>query len=129
VKLLLDQNLSYKLVDRLADVFPGSTQVRLLGFARYSDSELWYYARTHGFVFVTKDEDIPELALLRGSPPKVVWVRIGNSTTQAVERLLRANVDVIRAFLDDPERTVLERDRLITRSRSRARRRSSPARW
>ncbi|HWS72615.1 MAG TPA: DUF5615 family PIN-like protein [Thermoanaerobaculia bacterium] len=77
MKLLLDHNLSHKLVSRLADVYPESSQTRLLGFGRTSDSELWFYARTHGYLFVTKDRDVAELAILRGAPPKVVWFRTG----------------------------------------------------
>jgi predicted nuclease of predicted toxin-antitoxin system len=108
VKLLLDHNLSHKLVDRLADVYPGSTQTRLLGFASTGDSEIWFYARTHGYIFVSKDRDIAELAVLRGAPPKVVWLRIGNCTAADVERTLRANVDAIRALVDDPDSAALE---------------------
>ena len=57
MKLLFDHNLSHKLVSRLAGEYPGSTQTRLLGFARTADPEIWFYARTHGFIIVSKDED------------------------------------------------------------------------
>lgn len=108
MKLLLDHNLSHKLVARVADLFPDSTQTRLLGFERASDSHLWFYARTRGYVFVTKDRDVAELAILRGAPPKVVWLRVGNCSARDVERVLRANAAVIEAFVSDPERVVLE---------------------
>jgi predicted nuclease of predicted toxin-antitoxin system len=108
LKLLLDQNLSHKLVERLADVFPGSTQTRLLNYATAADPELWFYARTHDFVIVSKDNDFAELAVLRGAPPKVVWLRLGNCSTAAVERLLRANAVAIAELLQDPQRAVLE---------------------
>jgi predicted nuclease of predicted toxin-antitoxin system len=108
VKLLLDHNLSHKLVARLEDLYPKSTQTRLLGFARAADPEIWFHARTHGHVIVTKDNDFVELAVLRGGPPKVVWLRIGNCSSAAVEQLLRRNVSVIAEFLDDSERVVLE---------------------
>jgi len=108
VKLLLDHHLSHKLVARLADVFPESTQTRLIGFARAPDPEIWFHARSHGFLIVSKDNDFAELAVLRGAPPKVIWLRIGNCSTRAVERLLRLHVSVIEEFADDPERVVLE---------------------
>ena len=92
MKLLLDHNLSHKLVAKLADLFPESTQTRLLGFGRMRDTELWFYARTHGFMFVTKDRDIVEIAILRGAPPKVIWLRMGNCTAPVVEK---ARVKVI----------------------------------
>lgn len=108
MKLLLDHNLSHKLVVRLADVYPESTQTRFLNFRRAGDPEIWFYARTHGFVLVTKDNDFAELAVLRGAPPKVVWLRIGNCSTAAVEHLLRAHASAIADFANDAERVVLE---------------------
>lgn len=108
MKLLLDHNLSHKLVTRLTDIYPGSTQTRLLGFARAADPEIWFHARTHGFVIVTKDNDFAELAVLRGAPPKVVWLRMGNCGSAAVEHLLRTHLSVISDFAEDAERVVLE---------------------
>jgi predicted nuclease of predicted toxin-antitoxin system len=108
VKLLFDHNLSHKLVSRLTAEYPGSMQTRLLGFARTADPEIWFYARTHGFIIVSKDEDFSELAVLRGSPPKVVWLRLGNCSTGAVEHLLRTSVAIIAQFAVDTERVVLE---------------------
>ncbi|HUP50806.1 MAG TPA: DUF5615 family PIN-like protein [Thermoanaerobaculia bacterium] len=81
MKLLLDQNISRKLVARLVDIYPGTAHVAQIGLERATDSDIWYYARTHDFVIVTKDSDIVELSVLRGRPPKVVWLRLGNATT------------------------------------------------
>ena len=108
MKLLFDHNLSHKLVTRLADAYPGSTQTRLLGFARAADPEIWFHARTHDFLIVSKDNDFAELAVLRGAPPKVVWLRIGNCSSGAVESLLRVKANVIAEFVTDPDRVVLE---------------------
>jgi predicted nuclease of predicted toxin-antitoxin system len=108
VKLLLDHNLSHKIAIRLADVYPESTQTRLLNFGRTGDSELWFYARTHGYIVVTKDRDIAELAVLRGAPPKVVWLRIGNCSANAVESMLRRSYDAIAELIVDKDRIVLE---------------------
>lgn len=108
MKLLFDHNLSHKLVARLSDVYPGSTQTRLLRFARAADPEIWFYARTHDFLIVTKDNDFAELAVLKGPPPKVVWLRTGNCSSAAVEHLLRTHESALADFLDDPERVVLE---------------------
>ena len=108
MKLLFDHNLSHKLVACLADIYPGSTQTRLLGFAKSADSEIWFHARTHEFAIVTKDNDFAELAVLRGSPPKVIWLRIGNCSSAAVEALLRAQQSAIAELLVDPDRNILE---------------------
>ncbi len=54
MKLLFDQNLSPKLVDRLADMFPDSTHVSLKGLDHATDDEVWKWALEHGFTIVTE---------------------------------------------------------------------------
>lgn len=108
MKLLLDHNLSHKLVRRLEDLYPASTQTRLLGFGRTGDAEIWFYARTHDYILVTKDRDIPNLAVLRGAPPKIVWLRIGNCSVEAMEAVLRRNYAAIERLVEDQEQIVLE---------------------
>ena len=89
MKLLFDHNLSHKLVGRLGDAFPDSEHVRNVGLQEASDHAVWEYARSNGFVIDSKDEDFHQLSFLRGPPPKVVWVKLGNCTTDDVERVLR----------------------------------------
>jgi predicted nuclease of predicted toxin-antitoxin system len=108
MKLLFDHNLSHKLVRRLADVFPDSTQTRLLNFSTSDDSTIWQHAKENGFVVVTLDKDFADLALQRGTPPKIIWLRCGNSTVAEVERLLRANFADIEKFESHPTAEVLE---------------------
>ena len=78
MKLLFDQNLSFKLARKLADVFPGSSQVKLLGLEEADDRDVWNYARQNGFTLATKDADYYEKGVLLGHPPKVIWLRCGN---------------------------------------------------
>jgi len=101
VKLLIDQNLSPKLAGRLADLFPGSAHVMTLGMDSSSDDELWEFARNNGFAIVSKDEDYNSLSVLRGHPPKVLWLLIGNCKTSQVEALLRSRSADISAFEAD----------------------------
>ena len=108
MKLLFDHNLSHRLVRRLADVFPDSTQTRLLGFGRADDPVIWEHARANGFVIVTLDKDFADLALVRGAPPKVIWLRCGNSTVAEVEQLLRLNLSAIQEFETKPDSPLLE---------------------
>lgn len=98
MRLLFDHNLSHKLVQRLADLFPGSTQTRLLGFGTAGDSEIWRHAQQNGFTIVTLDADFSDLSVLRGHPPKVIWLRCGNSTVTEVAAPLRANSERIKTF-------------------------------
>lgn len=101
MKLLLDQNLSPRLIKRLADLFPGSVHVQMAGLDSASDEELWQYARQNGLVIVTKDEDFNDLSVLRGAPPKIIWLQLGNCTTAQVEAAFRAHFADINAFEQD----------------------------
>jgi predicted nuclease of predicted toxin-antitoxin system len=70
VKLLFDQNLSHKLVNRLADMFPDSAHVREVGLKEADDHAVWEYAKANGQTIVSKDSDFHQrsfvLALANG---------------------------------------------------------------
>ncbi|MDA1051380.1 MAG: DUF5615 family PIN-like protein [Planctomycetota bacterium] len=63
---------------------------------------MWAYAARYGFVIVSKDTDFQQRALLFGHPPKVIWVRLGNCTTEDVAALLRSRLSDIHSFEADP---------------------------
>lgn len=88
MKLLIDQNLSYRLVRQLQELFPGTEQVRRLGLTNRRDPGIWEFARQEEFVILTQDEDFLDLSLLRGSPPKVILLRAGNLPSRRVAELL-----------------------------------------
>lgn len=108
MKLLLDENLSRRLIPFLQDDYPDSSQVCLLGLERAADTSIWQFAREHGYVLVTKDEDFKDLAELRGAPPKIVLLRIGNSDKATVLRLLRTNRQQIESLLSEPSAHCIE---------------------
>jgi len=96
VKLLFDQNLSYRLVNALALEYPGSTHVRLIRLEKALDGVVWEYAKANGFVIVSKDADFHQRSFLFGHPPKVVWIRRGNCSTAIIEAMLREHwADVV----------------------------------
>ena len=103
MKLLFDHNLSHKLVERLGDAFPDSEHVRGVGLQEASDLAVWEYAKSKGLTIVSKDEDFHQLSFLRGPPPKVVWVKLGNCTTGDVERVLRERLLGLLEFDDDED--------------------------
>lgn len=107
MKFLVDHNLSPTLAPRLQGRYPGSVHTMELGFDRTPDHDLWRYARENGFNILTKDTDFEQLSLLRGAPPKVVWLRIGNSTTRDVLELLERHHADIEEFGKDGERSLL----------------------
>ena len=69
---------------------------------------VWEYARDKGYTIVTKDADFNAMSLLRGFPPKVVWLRLGNCTTTDVERVLRSGHAQILAFVANDSAGILE---------------------
>jgi predicted nuclease of predicted toxin-antitoxin system len=107
VKLLFDQNLSHRLVRALADVYADCEHVRNVGLKEAPDTEVWNYAKTNGFMIVSKDSDFHQRSLLLGYPPKVIWVRLGNCSTSAVERVLREHLSDVQQFEADPPATFL----------------------
>jgi len=107
LKLLFDQNLSYRLVALLGDLYPASVHVRELGLSEAEDLQVWQEAREQGLAIVSKDSDFHQLSFAYGHPPKVVWLRVGNGSTAAVADLLRKHHAAMRRFEADPEAAFL----------------------
>ena len=85
--LLFDQHLSYKLLNRLKDLYPGSKHVKFENLSESDDIDIWLYAKENGYTIVTKDADFFDLGLVKGFPPKVIWLRCGNTSTKNIERI------------------------------------------
>ena len=107
MKLLLDENLSPRLVDLLADLYPGSAHVHECGLGSSSDAAIWEYAKTNGFIIVSKDSDFEEQSVLFGSPPKIIWLRTSNCTSAYIENLLRAAFPAVTQLIESDEETCL----------------------
>jgi predicted nuclease of predicted toxin-antitoxin system len=99
VKLLLDENLSRRLVPFLQDAFPGTSQVALLGMEQAADRQIWQYAEDNDFVIVTSDADFEELSLLMGAPPHVIRLKGTNLSRPETLRLLTSHQQFIRESL------------------------------
>ncbi len=108
MKLLFDQNLSRKLVSRLADIFPNASHVQFHELAEKTDTEVWEFAKLNDFCIVTQDADFAERSRLYGSPPKVVWLRCGNAPSNQVETLIRSGQEAIQELLGNPTLHCLE---------------------
>ena len=107
MKLLFDENLSYRLVPALSDLYPGSAHVRDVGLLGAEDGRIWPFAGEHDFLLVSKDTDFYQRSLVFGAPPKVIWLRIGNGPTRVVADLLRSRHIVVRRFAEDRESAFL----------------------
>jgi predicted nuclease of predicted toxin-antitoxin system len=108
MRLLFDQSLSHRLLPALEDLFPGSLHVRFAGLAEADDLAIWNYAKDNQLVVVTQDSDYSDWNKLRGSPPKIVWLRCGNASTDQIHSKLRHALDRILALDSDPEAEVVE---------------------
>ena len=98
MRLLFDQNVSPRLPVRLADLFPNSEHVDAVGLGSSADTLVWDYALQRDLAILTKDEDYSQMSVLRGWPPRVLWLLIGNCTTTEVEALLRLRLVDIMSF-------------------------------
>jgi predicted nuclease of predicted toxin-antitoxin system len=107
MRLLFDEQLAEQLCSQRCDLFPESLHVRGLQAGGAPDTVVWELARRQGCVLVTKDEDFHRLSVLRGAPPLVVWLRIGNCTTEDVVQLLRERRADIEGFGRQAEATFL----------------------
>ncbi|SDM24295.1 Predicted nuclease, contains PIN domain, potential toxin-antitoxin system component [Catalinimonas alkaloidigena] len=108
MRLLFDQNISYKIVKQLATDFPEAKQVRHVGLEDASDLAIFQYAKEHDFAIVTFDADFVDLQVIKGSPPSIIWLRTGNLTTKAISALLRKHAPVIQEFMATADAGVLE---------------------
>ena len=107
MKLLLDQNLSRRLIARIEDSYPGSIHAADVGLDAASDRSIWEWAGERGYVVVSKGTDFRQLAFLYGPPPKVVWLRVGNVSTAMIEALLLGSAERVARFVDDDEEALL----------------------
>lgn len=108
MKLLLDQNISFRLVPLLEPHFPGTSHINRLGLTNKPDLEIWNFARRNHYLLVTFDSDFYDLSVTFGSPPKLIWIKSGNLTTQHLGNLLLSRRSEIDVFSIDPELTCLE---------------------
>jgi predicted nuclease of predicted toxin-antitoxin system len=108
VRLLLDENLSPKLVRYVAPAFPGSLHVRDVQLDARQDLTIWQWARVNDFTILTQDDDFFLLAQLRGQPPKVVCLRFGNRGVRDIAEQLQHQHLLIAEFISKSEAPCLE---------------------
>ena len=108
MKLLIDHNLSHKLLHSISAKFPGSVHVKDIGMEKADDLQIWNYAKQNGFTILSQDSDFYDIGFVNGYPPKIIWIRSGNSTTNAISLLLESNHLAIRHFIENSENFCLE---------------------
>ncbi len=107
MKLLVDENLPPRLVQDLADLFPGSEHVNAAGLSGARDADIWEHAKAGGFAFLTKDKDFANLSVVLGAPPKVILLQTGNCSTADLIRIVRNNAIRLSELENDALRSLL----------------------
>lgn len=105
--LLFDENLSPRLTRLLAPVYPGAEHVFEIGLGSASDTEIWAYATAHERIIVSKDADFAERSLLRGAPPKIIWLRLGNASVADTATVLDQGRVAVHRFAQDRDASLL----------------------
>jgi len=109
LRLLFDNNLSYRIKRKVKDVFPNSMHVTDTDLpVPAADIDIWEWAKNNGYVIVSQDDDFSTLSSLYGFPPKVIHLRIGNQSTQFIADLLMDSKETIEAFYGNSTDGVLE---------------------
>ena len=107
MKLLFDQNLSPKLAEYFNSSFAESEHLQNLNLDKSSDTSVWEFAKSNEFTIVTKDNDFNNLVAFWGFPPKVIWIRRGNCSTNDIKELLSSNTEKIKGFISDSTNGIL----------------------
>lgn len=101
MRLLFDQNISFRLIRKISDIFPEAKQVRQLNLENATDRDIWDFAKLHDYSIVTFDSDFFDLSVILGHPPKIIWIRTDNTTTKNLEKFLRRNKNLIEDFIKE----------------------------
>ena len=108
MKLLLDENLSRRIVPFIQESYPESTHVVLAGLEQADDQCIRQWAINNDFIIMTKDADFYEMSRLYGQPPKIIWLKMGNQSKAAVIKVLQENREMIDQVLMTEDKTCIE---------------------
>ena len=103
MRLLFDQNISFRITRKLRDLFPGCKHVSECGLMDSNDSDIWEYARKNNYSIVTFDADFYDISVINGHPPKIIWLRSGNLVTKDIVSLLMRYKESIDIFLENKD--------------------------
>jgi len=107
VSLLLDHNLSPRLIQIFGDTFGVVKHVALLGMSEKVDTFIWDYAKENGCAIVTKDSDFYDRSVLLGAPPKIIHITLGNCSVGDSAAALMDRSGNVLDFLRHPEKAYL----------------------
>ena len=106
--LLFDQNISFRVSKKIQDVFSGAKHLSDLRLDNYTDIAIWEFARANNYCIVTFDFDFIDISTLRGFPPKIILLRMGNTSTEKIISRILTDSKLISNFLISEDTAFLE---------------------
>lgn len=109
MKLLLDENLSWRMIKHLTPFFEEVVHASELKIIQPADDiSIWNYAKKNGFTIVSKDDDFVKIVLLRKAPPKLIYLKTYNLDTKKLIDLILESMDKISSFINSNENDIFE---------------------
>lgn len=107
IRLVADENISWRIKKSLDkwDILPVN---EITGSKPMTDTQIWNFAKTNNYSILTFDEDFIDILNMYGFPPKIIWLRTGNVSTNFISVRLIQMEQAIRDFIVDPELGVYE---------------------
>jgi predicted nuclease of predicted toxin-antitoxin system len=87
--------------------------LRDLGLRDAEDSRIFFAARQHSAIVMSKDRDFAELVLRHGSPPQIIWITTGNTSNMHLQEILAGAWRTIVQLLESGEKLVEVGDRVL----------------
>jgi predicted nuclease of predicted toxin-antitoxin system len=107
VKLWLDAQLSPRLAPWISEQFAiDASPLRDLGLRDARDHQTFLAARAANVTVITKDVDFVHLLRAHGPPPRVIWLRCGNTSEARLRDILLTMLPQVLTLLDAGEALV-----------------------
>lgn len=106
MRFIVDAQLPPALAQRLSALGHEARHVNRIGHGAATDETIWAEAGNRGAALITKDEDFVALARHDPGGPAVIWVRIGNTTNEALWRAFEPALPEILSALQRGERII-----------------------
>ncbi|MBC7447271.1 MAG: DUF5615 family PIN-like protein [Hymenobacteraceae bacterium] len=101
MRLLLDENISWRLAAPLRPHCTTVLHVRDIGLDHSPDTTIWRYARQNNFDLLTKDEDFVRLVLADGFPPRVIALQNAQVPVAKLATFLLERLPQLQRFLSE----------------------------
>jgi predicted nuclease of predicted toxin-antitoxin system len=106
MKLIVDANLSWRLIRFLNKLGAEAIYAESLNTPTCSDRDIWNYAQSYHYLILTQGTDFSDMVIETQDGPSVIWLRKGNLRNHEVESLLTTNWQLILDLAARGERLI-----------------------